>query len=549
MSPVQQGLLISDDLRDEVHRLFKEGDVPGRNQDKVFRETLRQVYRALAKSSLYFLTKAILGYSDLTYKTHRSYCDFLQDLRNRKTLDLMPRGVFKTTCGTIGFSIWYLLNHPNHSILIANQKEGNAEIMLEEIESHLDGGDRMMAWLFPEHMRPHDKFKFWSSQKMTFPGRTVTSGKPSIMVIGVGGRAESLHFHVIINDDLIGKAAQQSESLMIEAISWHDYSVSLFVRAATGIERAHGTRYLLNDLYSVMIDDPEYTIYYRQAEDPNTGELLFPEWLTREELRRIKERNFAHYMAQYQNNPRDPSALDFRAEWLRRYLLLKEDTTREPYCEIDGEKFFVKDMQVVMAVDPAGSGDADINLARMAAKGRARKSNNAVGVVGLHGSGRYFLLDLWVGRGKGRNPELEVAEHMLEMVVAWHDYMAVGYVESYGAQRALITIFDMLARQNDVYFRMEEAPRGIQKAKNVRIRTMLGPAAENGMLAVRPSHDQFINEFGDFPQGILFDTLDMMYWAMFHLKKPRSKVEEIRMQKSKLRKKLNRMRSVSRAGY
>lgn len=539
---------VSDDIGDEVQSLLGDAKLPagdGTNQ----KEALRRVYRELAKRSLYFLTKAVLGYRDLTPRTHKGYADFLQDLSKRKTLDLMPRGVFKTTIGTIGFSIWYLLNHPEHSILIGHQNQGNAEKMLLEIESHLDGSNKMMNWLFPEMIRPHKRYTPWSSTQMTVPNSKSIRRTPSIMVLGVGGRAESLHFNVIINDDLIGSAAMESEAVMLDAIAWHDYSTSLFIKPHEGIERCHGTRWSLNDLYSVLLKDPEYSIYWKEAEDSETGELLFPEWLPRDELRRIKERNFAHYMSQYQNNPRDPASLDFSVEWLRKYLLLNDGDGKGPYCQVDGQKFYVADMDVVLAVDPAGSGDADMNVAKVALRGRAKRANNAVGVVGLHGDGRYFLLDLWVGRGVGQNPELQVAEQMLAMARRWHGYVRRGYVESYGAQSALITVFNMLARQNNFFFPVDETPRGVQKAKKVRIRTMVGSVAQNGMLHVRAGHDMFINEFGDFPQSDNFDTLDMMYWALYHLQKPRSRVEEYQVQQARLRKKRSRRMSVSRAGY
>ena len=504
-------------------------------------------YREKCKASLYFLTKAVLGYPDLTKKTHKPYCDFLQDINNRRTLDIMPRGVFKTTCGTIGFGIWYLLHFPNHSILIANQTEDNAQRMLLEIEQHLDGSNAMMSWLWPEYIKPNDKHKFWSQSKMTVPCRTQISGVPSIQAIGVGKRAESLHFHVIINDDLIGEKAMVSTVEMLGAIAWHDYSVSLFVSPKLGIERMHGTRWSLSDLYSVIKQNPTYKLYEKAARDPETQDLLFPELLDTETLNEIRDNNYAVYMSQYLNDPDNPEVLDFSANWLRYYKLYPSE--QGPYCQVDGAKCYVKDMDVVLAVDPAGSGDIDTNLAEMAKRGRAHKANNAVGIWGLHGSGRYCLLDLWVGRGTGESPEVEVANRMLEMAIRWKGYVRRGYVEAYGAQRALITIFKMIAQDNNVALRMEETPRGVQKAKKVRIRSMLAWPAENGLICVRPSHDQFIYEFSKFPQSELFDALDMSYWAFYHLKKPSSAVDRERVQRQRSEHRARRLAVIGRGGY
>ena len=503
--------------------------------------------RQWCRQSLYFLTKAVLGYKDLTYRTHKVYADFLQDLSNKRTLDLMPRGVFKTTIGTIGFSIWYLLHFPNHSILIANQTEDNAQRMLLEIEQHLDGSNAMMLWLWPEMIKPTERHRPWNQSKMTIPYRSIISGVPSVQAIGVGKRAESLHFHVIINDDLIGEKAMVSGVEMLSAVAWHDYSISLFVSPREGIERMHGTRWSLSDLYSVMLENPKYKFFVRAARNPETGALFFPELLDEGTLNDIRENNFAVYMSQYMNDPDNPEVLDFRAGWLQKYKLLPSD--KGPVCEVDGGRYFVADMDVVLAVDPAASGDIETNLVEMMKRGRARKANNAVGIVGMHGSGRYFLLDLWVGRGKGETPEAQVAEKMVEMAVRWHGYVRRGYVEAYGAQRALITIFKMLAQQNQVALPMEETPRGIQKAKKVRIRSMLAWPGENHLINVRPSHDRFIYEWSKFPQSEMFDTLDMMYWAVFHLKKPKSEVEKASSDAKRQETHNRRRMMVGKAGY
>jgi hypothetical protein len=540
-----QGSAISDGSRAEVFHLSDAGAIS--RSDIKHDSGLRETFRGLARADLYFLAKAVLGYSDITLRTHYEFCQFIQDLKKKYTLTLFPRGCFKTTIGTVSFCIWYLLNHPDHYILIASQTAGKAERMLLEIERHLEGGNPVMCWLFPEYIKPSSNFRPWNAEMMTVPCRSIISGSPSIAATGVGGRSESPHFHVIINDDLIGAKAMASDREMMEAIAWHDYSTSLFVSPAIGIERAYGTRWDLADLYSVMLKDPKYQYMIRRAIDPSTGELFFPEWLPADVLREIRERNYAYYMSQYMNDPENPEVLDFRSEWLRKYSLIKFNN--EPTCEVDGARFFVKDMDLVLVVDPAGSGDIQQRFAVDVKRGRARKSNNAVEVWGLHGSGRYFLLDLWFGRGQGENPELQVATEMLAMARRWKGYLSKGFVEAYGAQRGLITIFNMLARDEGFYFQMKEIPRGMQQAKKVRIRSFLGPPAQNGMIHVRPAHDQFIYEFSKYPQLDIFDTVDAAAWGIAMLQRPASQVE-VRLAKqrdSKIR--AERLRVVGRAGY
>lgn len=542
--PTMQDGSAPDGIRDEVQDLSNSISL---QSDKGHNEEARQRLRKRAKDSLYFFCKGVLGYPDLTKNTHKEYADFLQDLSKKRELDLMPRGVYKTTIGTIGFAIWYLLHYPNHFILIANQTSGNAERMLLEIEGHLDGSNPVMNWLFPEMIMPHNRWKPWSSTKMTIPNRRVVSGTPSITALGVGAKAESQHFHVIINDDLIGDKAQASRSIMLDAIAWHDYSESLFVSPRDGIERMHGTRWGLSDLYSFVLKRPEYDIYEKSAVDDD-GNLLFPELLDAETVRRLRERNYLMFMSQYMNKPMNTEALDFNIDWLTYFKLLKDDELG-PYCSVGGVKYYVKDMDVAMFVDPAGSGDAEINMSKDVRRAQYQLANNAVGVWGLHGCGKYFLLDIWVGRARGENPELQVASKMLEMLMRWRGYARKGYVEAYGAQRALITIFNMLCKQNKEYFIIEEIGRGNIRAKKVRIRTYIGGPAQEGLIHVRRHQDIFIKEFTEFPQSDTFDTLDMSAWAFSKLRKPNDTVEDELVHRASEKRRKRLLVMTGRAGY
>ena len=548
----------SDSVRDDVSGLWEnhellggtgspEGDTSGLASPKVVEE-LRQRYRGLAKKSLYFLCKAVLGYSDITMHSHWEYAAFIQNLDNRRTLDLMPRGVFKTSIGTIGFTLWLLINNPNLYILIANQTAGNAERMLLEIEAHLDGSNPMMNWLFPEMIRPHKRYQPWSSARMTVPNRTIVSGTPSVMTIGVGGKAESLHFHVIIKDDLIGRAAMMSRLVMQDAIAWNDYSESLFVNPGRDVERIHGTRWSIDDLYGMILNDPSYEVFSRTAilED---GSLFFPERLDKETLRKIRENNYMVYMSQYMNNPTDPENLDFRKDWLRYYQMGRDSKNGEMFCRLDGMDFMVSDMKVMLFVDPASSGDVEMNSHKALRHGRAVRASNAVVVVGAHPSGRWFLLDLWKGRGKGVNPELQVAEKVLELAMRWRGYVTKGWVEAFGAEGGLITVFNMLCRDKKYHFQLDKIPRGPQRAKPVRIRGALGPIAGSGLLSVREIHDDFIDEFSQFPQSLTFDTLDAVAWAVLTIPKPATQAETASAEEEYTRAKSIRLRSMSRAGY
>jgi len=554
MPILQERVSVSDDPGDAVQEL-PEIDLlqlsqlpPDDIADPGVIEQLRLKYRALAKRSLYFLAKAVLGFKDMTLFTHWEYCKFIQDLRNRREIDLLPRGCFKTSIGTIAFVIWLLINNPNYLILIANQSAGNAYRMLNEIEEHLDGRNAMMRWLFPEMIKPQARWEPWSNEHMTIPCRDIISGTPSVTACGVGKKIESWHFNVIIKDDLIGRKAMYSQLEMDEAISWNDYTDALFIDGERDLERTHGTRWKLNDLYRIMLDDPRYATFIRQAMEDD-GTLFFPERLSANYLRQLRERNFLVFMSQYQNNPVSKENLDFDLNALRFYQLALNQKDDERFCEIDGGKFWVKDMSVGLFIDSASSGDVEMNAQQAMRRSVIRKANNAVLIVGLHPSGRYFLLDYWVGRGQGKNPELQLSEHILELAMRWSGYMKQGWLEAFGAEGAIITVFNMLCKERKFAFRIDKLPRGGVKSKQVRIRGAIGQAAGLGLLTVRKTHDVFIAEYTNYPESLTVDTLDAMTWAILTLKRPRPLVEEEYQKEQKEKFKERRLRMIGNAGY
>lgn len=539
---------VPDQERDEVSNLLLAGGLSV--SDIKADGRLREVLADCGKRSLYFLVKAILGYSALTLRTHKPICDVIQDTTRKRVLVLLPRGCFKTTIGTIGFIIWLLINDPNRRIILANQTTRNAERMLLEIEQHLQGSNEMVNWLYPWIIRPGEKWKPWSSVEMTVPGRDIISGMPSVSTIGVGTRAESMHAEWEIHDDLVGLEDMFSEVNMYSAATWHEYALSLFTEPGQGWERIYGTRWPGDGpLYGKLIDSGDYEVIWKPARDEETGELFFPERLGEDALRRIRDKNYVLYMYNYMNKAVGIGTSDFNKNDLRYYWLV--ETKQGPGCKLpDGTVYLVKDGDVVIAVDPAGSGDTDRStISEVRSQSSIRKSNNAVCVWMAHPSGLLFQLYSWAGRAHGENPELQIAKKMLEVARDWYGYARTGVVEAYGAQAGLITIYNMLCRESNFHFKFEETPRGIKTAKKVRIRGTLGGPAGNGQVYVRKNQDQFIEEYAQFPHGEMMDTLDAATWAVMSLRQQPTIAQRSTAKEVLAKRAMRRIKFITRAGY
>lgn len=548
--PLVQDAPASNALRDEVFRLSDRGEISA--ADVQGSKELRTAYRSLAKSSLYFLAKAVLRNDKLTFRTHKPFCDFVQDPSMLKGLGLLPRGVFKTTIGTEAYSIFRLINDPNDTILIANQVSRHAERMLTHIEEHLGGSNTMMNWLFPEMIKPGDRHKPWNQLEMSVPNRSEFRSSPSIMVIGVGARAESIHVFCQLNDDLVGIEDMFSELSMAAALTWHDYEQSLFVDPRTGVERIYGTRWPGSDIYKPLIESKEYKVYWRPAKnDLNDcpemapGELLFPEKYNDEDLRKARDKNFLMYQANLMNREVHPGSLEFHKDQLNYFNLIEHKEC--PACQTDdGRVYLCKDGDILLTIDPAGSGDEDTNDRMEIKNQRAQLSNNAL-CLGMAHSNKYFQLESWAGRARGENPELQIAREVLAMAKAWKGYLRKIYVESFAGQGTFITVFKMLCMQENFSVPIEELPKGTKKSKKVRIRSVIGPVAQNGQLYVRRKQDVFIQEFSTFP-GTMMDTLDAMVWFLAMVRMPQTELG-MSIQRRVLTERSNRRsRFISRTG-
>lgn len=535
-------------LRDEVLQVWERGglslsDVTGDRQ-------VQTIYRELGRRSLYFLAKAVLQYSKLTKVSHKPVADFIQDPSRKRGLVLLPRDVYKTTIGVVSYCIWLLINDPNTTILIANQIRGHAERMLLEIEQHLGGSNVLMNLFWPEMIKPNDRYKPWSQEEMTIPNRTVIRSTPSIITIGVGSRAESIHTDIQINDDLVGIEDMFSDINMQAALTWHDYERNLATDPNNVFERMYGTRWPGKDIYGDLIKSGKYDVYWKPAWDEERDILYFPTIYNRDTLREIRDRNPLMYKANILNKEVHPGSLEFKANQLNYFRLL-DDPENGLICRVGNtapfEDYLVSKGDVIIIIDTAASGDEQQSDRNEIKRQRVQLSNNAILVL-MAQAERFWQLESWAGRAEGKNPELQIAAKLLEICVNWQGYFRDIYIEAFGAHASFITIFNMVCRQAGYSFTIKPLPKGTKKSKDVRIRTAIGPVAQNGQLMVRQNQDQFINEFISFPSGMK-DCLDCLTWGIDQSRMPLSEVNLFKERRVLQERSQRRMRFIGRAGY
>lgn len=311
-------------------------------QDKEFRVqdylARKALARALCLHSPYYLGKEVLGYNRFG-QSHVIWDKWIEenvDLTGKhsgKYLILEPRETFKTTYFTISLSICLLLNNPELSIMIANERLENARDILKEIKRHFESNEKLRAiignWVQPNH---------WAVDSITVNRKKTNYKEPSVWATGIGSSVVSKHPDVILMDDIAGKKDKESEAGRAQTMSFFQDSWDLLKKDA-GLLIMLGTRKHVNDIYWHVKDNLNpslmqaglkgFEILEMPAHD-KAGGLNFPDILTEDklrELRIVKEGSdgvdFATYQAEYELNPLDPKTQIFKQLYFVNHLGLK----------------------------------------------------------------------------------------------------------------------------------------------------------------------------------------------------------------------------------
>jgi len=221
-------------------------------QDKTAQVQEYLARKALAKAlclrSPYYLGKEILGY-DRFGQSHVIWDKWIEDnldltgKTSGKYLILEPRETFKTTYFTISLSICLLLNNPELSIMIANERLENARDMLKEIKRHFESNEKLRA-LIGDWVQPN----YWAVDSITVNKKRTNYKEPSIWATGIGSSVVSKHPDVILMDDIAGKKDKESEAGRAQTMSFFQDSWDLLKKDA-GLLVMLGTRKHVNDIY------------------------------------------------------------------------------------------------------------------------------------------------------------------------------------------------------------------------------------------------------------------------------------------------------------
>lgn len=306
-------------------------------------ETLQKI-ALRCKTDLYFLCREVLNYDKMEPHTHQELCDYTTsilpnppelphnpefDPRKNLLLLLMPRGTFKSSVVTIGFTLQFFLNEPSGRVLIDSETFGKSKAFLREIMEHLTNNEIYRDIFYAIHgcypFTKKSEMKLWTDSQVILPCRSVPKKEPSISCAGIDVTQNGMHYDLIICDDLHSEKNVTSKEMIQNVIEHYKLAFSLLDPGKPMI--VIGTRWHELDLYGHIIDfeQEDFNILKKSAYNPD-GTLFFPEVLSEDALDKIRRRQGTSiFSKQYLNEPvSDENATFKKEQWAENRIHLTE---------------------------------------------------------------------------------------------------------------------------------------------------------------------------------------------------------------------------------
>lgn len=461
-----------------------------------------QVLQEKAKDDFYLFSKFVCKHSLLEEKPHREIADMLtknpdltewakmtREGRSKnavsKKLLMVPRGCFKTTMAGIDLPLWLSWHDPNIRIMLDSESMQTSKKFIGEMQGILndslfqaivcdDKGDPLLT--------PDKNTAGGLTEKsLIWKHRTIPAKEPSIFATGADTAVTGLHPDIIIMDDLVSERNVTTKE-QIEKVKQH-YRLAFSLLEPGGILILIGTRYHMYDLYSEVIQDLSYDMYYRPAVDDN-GELFFPTRLGHERLEDLRRTQGAKvFNSQYMLNPINEEDAVFQDDWIQYY---------------DEGDLIGKKLNTFINVDPA-----------ISEKNTADPS--AITVYSVDAETNIYIREYVNGR---MNPH-EMFDHIFRLSDKYR-VMKVG-IEVVAFQRALIFFIKQQMRSRGKMLSIVEL-----KAANSKIHRAhaFQPYVENGMFYIKKEMRELKNQMLEFPLGRHDDLVDTITYIPQNMRKP-----------------------------
>lgn len=447
------------------------------------------------------------------------------------------------------FILWMRRAHrQDFRWLLCSEVTKNAAKLGKRIANHYES-NKLFQHVYPEIIP--DSSTTWNNLSL-FHKRTEAGkgqGEGTYDFIGVGSALQSTHYDGSIQDDLIGRAAFESPSVLEDTIEYHKLLVGALDQEVdhdnkTGLAQREndevvvGNRWAYNDLNSYIREHEDYFNFTTHSALGGCcpvhpyGVPIFPEAFSIQKLEKYKKR-LGNYLfsCQFLNVPINPSEVKFHKKDLRYYELVRDDsgTLSDKPTRVkirhhvhDGdviEDIYPRNLARYMTIDPNHSGN----------DGRCR---HAIAITGVHENPRReYLLDVWA-----EATSIDIFIHTI-FTMAFQWKITQIHLETIAAQKYLKYHLDHVTKTDAAYkillrtdkkgsrvyipgdfvksirFIELKTPK-TKNAKQLRI-DAFGPVVQRNEFWVNThGQSEFMEEYETYPLGKLRDVLDVIGYAL-----------------------------------
>lgn len=457
------------------------------------------------KWDLFYLAREILDYSLMEEDVHDDLCKYAESVYevhpphwkppkdkdgsgledqfkygNRNLLLMMPRGTFKTSVITVGFSLQWILHDPNTRVLLDSETFGKSKAFLSEIKGHLEKNDnyrevfKIIHGVMPNEGRK--KELLWTDSKINLACRSKPRKEPTFFCSGADVSVNGMHFDIAICDDLHSEKNVTTKDQIEQVITHWKLIYSLLDPGCPII--VIGTRWDYNDLYQHILDNERegYNILIRRAIN-HDGSLLFPSRLTKKFLDDVKRKQGSRiFSAQYLNEPVDDETATFKRSYIKT---------------IEGNELEGRPINWYLAIDPSYEGEY---------------SDYAAFVV----AGMDYRREMYVRHILRQ--KMTYAEIIDNAFLLYNKFLPKTIIlETIGAQKSIMFELGNQMRRRSSWLPLQEV-KSRNKSKEERIRG-LAPLYEFGhIFHVKgcPQADELEYELVHFPRGKHDDVIDAL---------------------------------------
>lgn len=503
-------------------------------------------HRLNALGSSFYFGKIILGKHRLQAHLHKDMCENLEQEHLKEVIEV-PRDHFKTTVHSEVIPMWWALpftredemymralgyddeyirwmkwvHDQNTRTLTVSENIKNACKIGRRIDNHYTN-NLFFKRLFPE-IQPDAKCN-WSIETMTHKrteGADSGQGEGTYDYIGVGGALQSRHYRRIIEDDLVGKEALDSEITMAGTIDYHKLLPGAFDSNPNDPENDNdeivvGNRWSYKDLnHHIREAEKEFRITSHSAlggccDKHPAGIVIFPEEWSVKKLERWKNRFGSYFFScQFLNQPTPPGDTKFKASYLNYFsfkTVSSDDKRVMLKHEVKGgvvlKDLLPSNLQRSMVIDPNHAGE----------EGRC---NHAIGITGFNPSPtRVYLLDLYAKNSS----HADLVHNIFRLGEKWK--IKDPWLETVAAQKWLKYHLEVENEKRKLdgkwTFRyINEFKKDSSKDAKIHRIESLEPMFERGEFWIlKYGHEQFINEYLQYPYAATKDILDVLGYAM-----------------------------------